>query len=70
MGKVAVFAWRNAVQKGLFGGNRTWMTVFAVMGAAKVMRRIAGRTQDIVYREELKPGQGLVITHLADETLG
>ena len=61
------FVWRTAVRKGLFGGNRTWMTVFAVVGAAKVLRRVAGSEPEVVYCEPLKRGQGLVITHL-DET--
>jgi hypothetical protein len=39
------------------------MTVFLVIGAVKALRRIAGGTQDVVYTEELKPGQSLVITH-------
>ena len=46
------------------------MTIFAVMGAAKVMRRLAGSVPDVVYTSELKPGQALLISHLADETLG
>ncbi len=64
------FIWLNAVQKGFFGGQRSWMTVFAVVGTVKVFRRVAGGTQDLAYREELKPGQALVITHHGDLRLG
>ena len=59
--------WRTAVQKGLLGGSRTWMTVFAIIGTAKVMRRISGRAPETVFQSELKPGQALLITHLTDE---
>ncbi|HEX7167677.1 MAG TPA: hypothetical protein VF230_11920 [Acidimicrobiales bacterium] len=67
---MVTFIWRNAVQKGLFGGNKRWATLFVVIGAAKVMRRLAGSVPDTVYCEPLEPGQALVITHLADETHG
>ena len=58
------FLWRNAVQKGLFGGNRTWMTLFAVIGAAKLMRRMSGSVPETVFKGELKPGESLLISHL------
>lgn len=58
--------WRAAVRKGFWGGQRNWMTVFAVIAATKAVRRLAGRTQSVVYTEELLPGQALVITHHAD----
>lgn len=58
------FVWRLAITRGLFGGNRRWMTVFAAIGAAKLMRRIASREAETVYSEELKPGETLVIRHL------
>ena len=67
---MVTFLWRNAVQKGLFGGNRRWATVFMVVGAVKLFRRVAGSVPETVYCEELKPGEALVITHLADETIG
>ena len=66
MGKILIYVWRTAVQRGLLGGDRTWMTVFAVFGAAKLMRRIAGSVPETVYREELAPGQALIITHLTE----
>jgi hypothetical protein len=61
---VFAFVWRTAIQKGLLGGNRTWMTIFAVIGAAKVVRRISGSVPDTVFHTELKPGEALTITHL------
>lgn len=64
------FIWRTAIRKGALGGNRVWITVFAIVGVAKLMRRIAGNVPETVYCEELAPGQALVITHLTDETLG
>jgi hypothetical protein len=46
------------------------MTVFAVIAAVKAVRRVSGSTQKVVYTEELKPGQALLITHHADLQLG
>ena len=70
MRSIARYVWLIAVRRGFFGGQRTWMIVFAVMGATKALRRIAGNTQEVVYSEELLPGQALVITHHEDLRLG
>ena len=69
-GGIGGMIWRASVRKGFFGGQQTWMTVFAVLGAVKAFRRFAGSTPDLVYSEELAPGQALVITHHADLRLG
>ena len=65
-GGVGGMIWRASVRKGFFGGQRVWMTIFALAGAAKFLRRISGGTADIVYSEPLAPGQALLITHHAD----
>ena len=69
-GGLSGIIWRAAVRKGFWGGQRSWMTVFAVIATVKAVRRLAGGTQDVAYTEELKPGQALLITHHADLTLG
>ena len=68
------FLWRQATRKGFFGGDRRWMAVFAVLGAAKLVRRASGsgRAAEPVYRTELKPGEALTIRHVqatADATM-
>ena len=70
MGFLGRLIWRTSVRKGFFGGQQTWMTLFAVIGAVKAFRRFAGSTPDLVYSEELAPGQALVITHHGDLRLG
>jgi len=65
-GGIGGMIWRASVRKGFFGSSSPWMTVFAVMGAIKLLRRVAGGTADVVYTEELAPGQALIITHHAD----
>jgi hypothetical protein len=62
--------WRAAVREGLWGGKRYWSTLFVVLATVKVFRRLAGSVQEVVYSEELKPGEALVISHHADLRLG
>ena len=62
--------WRTALRRGLFGGSRAWMTIFAAIATARVFKRLAGSEPDTVYCEPLEPGQALVITHHADQRLG
>ena len=62
--------WRAAVRNGLWGGRRHWTTLFAVLATVKLVRRLAGSVQEVVYSEKLEPGQALVITHHGDLRLG
>ena len=62
--------WRAAVRNGLWGGQRHWMTLFAVLATVKVVRRLTGSVQEVVFTEELKPGEAFIITHHADLRLG
>lgn len=70
MRALKTYLWAIAVRKGFFGGQRYWMAVVAVVTAVKVFRRISGSTQDVVYCEELKAGQALVLTHHSDVRRG
>ena len=45
------------------GGSRAWLTVGVVAGGLRMLRRIAKREADVVYLEELRPGQSVVIQH-------
>jgi len=65
---VAGFVRRTAIAKGLFGGSRFWMAVLGVIWARRLFKRLAGSNLEPVYREELLPGQALLITHHADQT--
>jgi hypothetical protein len=67
---VAGRIWRTAVRRGLFGGSRPWTAALVVMGAMRLIKRFAGSQPETVFREELPPGQALLITHRADLHLG
>ncbi|MEA3076610.1 MAG: hypothetical protein QOF60_1518 [Actinomycetota bacterium] len=57
------FLWRTALRRGLLGGSRPWMTVFAVIGLTRVFKKLSGSEPKTVYREELQPGETILITH-------
>ena len=57
---------KNLVRIGFargIGGSRAWLTVGVVAGGLRLLRRMAKREADVVYCEELRPGQSMVIQH-------
>ena len=45
------------------GGSRAWLTLGVVAGGLRMLRKMAKREADIVYLEELHPGQSMTIQH-------
>ena len=55
----------RAVRRGLMGGHPAWRVVLVAVGLVRLLRfRGAGRPT--VLREELAPGESLVVRHLPD----
>ena len=57
---------RNLVRIGFargIGGSRAWLAVGITAGGLRLVRRTLKREPDVVYCEELHPGQSLVIQH-------
>ena len=52
---------RNAIYKGLLGGQRGWLAIGAVVWAPRLLKRALGRTEQVVATERLEPGQALRI---------
>lgn len=52
---------RNAIYKGLLGGQRGWMVLGAVVWAPRLLKKALGRTEQVVATERLEPGQALRI---------
>ncbi len=46
------------------GGSRAWLALGVTAGGLQLLRRAAKREPEVVYREELPPGQSLVVQHL------
>ncbi len=57
---------RNAFRKFLGGGSGAWGAIAAGVFAARTLNRWAKRTEDVVYRETLQPGETVTITHRTD----
>ena len=45
------------------GGSRAWLTLGVVAGGLRILKKMATRDADVVYLEELRPGQSMVIQH-------
>lgn len=56
---------RIGVRKGLMGGSRRWLFMGLLAGLGKLLARMAKSQREVVYREELKPGETVVIDHQA-----
>lgn len=61
LGSAARLVRRQSVKRGLFGGNRAWMTVGGVYSLIKVVRRISRRADGVVTAERIAPGETLII---------
>jgi hypothetical protein len=56
--------WPRAWRDGLLGGSQAWTAVFVVIGGVRVIRWLSRPGDGVVYREELRPGESLTISHL------
>jgi hypothetical protein len=54
---------RRGVRRGVLGGSRPWTVVAVVAGSIHLFGRLWGKTPQVVYREELEPGQTIVVSH-------
>ncbi len=52
---------RNGLYKGVFGGSKGWLAVFAVMWGSKKVKTTFGRSEQIAASEVLKPGEFVTI---------
>ena len=53
---------RVGFSRGL-GGSRGWLAIGMTAGGLHMLRKAVKREPDVVYLEELHPGQSLVIQH-------
>jgi len=55
---------RLAITNGLLGGSRRWLAVGTVAMSLRAVARLAAKEPKVVYREDLAPGESLMIRHL------
>ncbi len=49
------------------GGSRGWLALSFTAGGLHLLKRAVKREPEVVYLEELRPGQSLVIRHFPRE---
>jgi hypothetical protein len=63
VGRIVQLLRRNGVQKGIFGGSRGWAAVAVGTWGYTTLKKMARRESELVLREELKPGDRLIISN-------
>lgn len=58
----------NALHKGLLGGRRGWMVVGLFVWGPRLLKRLVGRTEEVLTTERLLPGETVTITTLRPPT--
>lgn len=53
----------RGLRKGLLGGSGFWLVAGGLAAALKLIRRLSGSGPEVVYQEELGPGQSVVISN-------
>lgn len=66
---LAYFIRRASINKGLFGDDRFWRTIFFIIYGRKVLKRVLGAEPETVAIETLKPGQFVRIEAIDPSTL-
>jgi hypothetical protein len=61
---------RQGFRKGVLGGSRRWLVIGGAALGMRVLGKLTRREPEVVYCEELAPGEALVITHDRDATMG
>ena len=57
------FLQRLGFRRGVVGTNRVWFWVAVATTVLRILSRVMGRTEKVVFSQELEPGQTLVIAH-------
>ena len=63
VGRVVRILRRNGVRKGIFGGSRGWAAVAVGTWGYTTLKRLAQREPELVFSEELKPGERIIISN-------
>jgi hypothetical protein len=58
---------RQAQLRGLIGGSKPWTYLWVFLTARRLLKRVLRDEPEIVYSEELLPGQALVISNAERE---
>jgi hypothetical protein len=56
---------RNGLNRGFLGGSRPWMVIGGIAYGARMVRWLARRRQEVVFSQEIRPGERLLVTPIA-----
>ena len=59
---------QRSLQRGLFGGHKGWMAVGVFVWGPRLYKRFAGRNEELIATERLRPGQSIQLTAVAPPT--
>ena len=54
---------RARMMRGALAGSRPWMVVAGITFARQVMRRLSGKSEQVLFTHTLEPGHTLVISN-------
>lgn len=63
MNRIISAGLKRGWRQGVMEGNRSWLIVGGVALTLRLLQRMAGKEEKVVYREQLRPGETLVIAH-------
>jgi hypothetical protein len=58
----------RATSRGLFGGSRGWLTVWALLTGKKFVGKYIGKDAQVVSLERLKPGESMTLSAIPTPT--
>ena len=58
---------KRATMRGPLGGSRQWTLVWAILLAARLLRRLTKAKPEILLTETIKPGEALLISGVERE---
>jgi hypothetical protein len=61
---------RLGARRGVFGDSRVWLWIFVFAWGSRMLRRAAGSEALLVFRDEIRPGESIHISHKAETYQG
>jgi hypothetical protein len=63
VGRLVTMLRRQAVRRGIFGGSSGWAAVAVGTWGYTTLKKLARREAEVVFLEELKPGERIIISN-------
>lgn len=54
--------YRQAQVRGLLGGSKPWTYLWVLLAARRLLKRLTRDEPEVVYSEDLLPGQAIIIS--------